>query len=263
MDIVILTVVLFRPHGTWLQIVDLNTPPLCQTRTLNKAKLRRVRQALLLISLAAPPSCPTMSCCPSAPWMLLCSPRITVAAGTIETRWGNTPCPWILKMEAHTTRIMVWSKSGRMFNCSFWRSSAVSIAGSHDTQTKTWYSICILCAFDCVKNGSHGLCDEHEEFCPRLNCPSSKPKREKKTTKQRHTSPGEHHCCLRGLFQLLPINILGCSQCTQATVGTVTTPSWYCSDYIKCFLRLLLWGSMAALSSCICVSGSRPQCARS
>ena len=35
-------------------------------------------------------------------WWLLCSRRITVAAGTIESRRGSTPCPWNLKMSSHT-----------------------------------------------------------------------------------------------------------------------------------------------------------------
>lgn len=66
MDIVVWTLILSRPHSTWLQIFHLNTPPVCQTWTLNKAKLSRVGQTLLLISLGAPLSCPTISCCPSA-----------------------------------------------------------------------------------------------------------------------------------------------------------------------------------------------------
>ena len=101
-------------------------------------------------------------------WWLLCSRRITVAAGTIESRRGSTPCPWNLKMSSHTPEythflpvfnrkdvlagvcvcvcVCVWIRGVRAEFVSLGVRRRAS--GDRDTSQKTHLGLC-LCLCEC------------------------------------------------------------------------------------------------------------------
>lgn len=75
-----------------------------------KISMERGKEDRLYFPSASGPLCPALPLAAALrSWWLLCSLRITVAGGTIESKRGNTPCPWDLKMSSTHTRIHTFS----------------------------------------------------------------------------------------------------------------------------------------------------------
>lgn len=94
---------------TWGLFAVCSTWPQCsmetqwQRYTLNLSRNHKAKEDRLELPSASGPLCPVLPLAAALlSWRLLCSQRITVAAGTIESRRGNTPCPWNLKMSSRT-----------------------------------------------------------------------------------------------------------------------------------------------------------------